>query len=335
MDNNNNASGNDNSTNKYPILMIPAFKDYLWGGNRLITEWGKPSPYDIAAESWELSAHKNGQSIAGNGILSGKTLGEIVEYYGKGCLGTNNVQAERFPVLIKLIDSKQRLSIQVHPSDTYALANEGDYGKTEMWYIAEAQEGSYILCGFKKDITAEEYAKAIEDNTITDFLNKVPVKKGDVFFISPGTVHAICEGTIIAEIQQNSDVTYRVYDYNRVGADGKTRPLHISNAIDVSRLTSDEYTGKPEGEKVSKQTYDCTLLVSCNYFTVYEYDIHDRCEIETDGTSFQSLLFLEGEGEIVYNGGVVSFKRGDTFFIPADMGEYTIRGTAKVLLTIK
>ncbi len=315
--------------------MTPAFKDYIWGGDRLIKEWGKPCNYGIAAESWELSAHKNGQSVASNGNLEGLPLSEIVEKYGKNCLGTNSQAAERFPILIKFIDSKQKLSIQVHPADSYALEHEGDYGKTEMWYIVEAQEGSGILCGFRESISKDDYKKSISDNTLTDKLNWIPVKKGDVFFISPGTVHAICEGTIIAEIQQNSDVTYRVYDYDRKGPDGKSRPLHIDKALDVSRLAADVYDGSPLGEE---QELDdgaaSTLLVECKYFTVSEIKIANEISLSVDDKSFQSLVFVEGEGLIEWGNEKIEFKRGDTFFLPASMGEFKITGKSTVLLSV-
>jgi len=324
---------NNNLSIHYPIKMIPTFKDYIWGGNRLIKEWGKPSPYEVAAESWELSAHKNGQSVAENGSLKGKQLSEIIEAYGKQCLGTNSQDADRFPILIKLIDSRQKLSIQVHPDDSYALTNEGDYGKTEMWYIVEAQEGSGILCGFKNDMTKTEYRESIQNNTVIDKLNWIEVKKGDVFFISPGTVHAICEGTIIAEIQQNSDVTYRVYDYDRKGPDGSSRPLHIEKAMDVSRLSKDIYDGKSLGAKIDIPGAKCTLLAKCCYFTVKEYEINDSCNLTVGAKSFQSLLFVEGRGILKWGGDEIEFKRGDTFFLPAKMGDYTIVGNTTVLIS--
>jgi mannose-6-phosphate isomerase len=319
----------------YPIKMAPAFKDYIWGGDRLIKEWGKDCPFDIAAESWELSGHKNGLSIAKNGSLKGLNLNEIVEKWGTACLGDKSKGSDRFPILIKLIDSKQRLSIQVHPDDEYAMRVEGDSGKTEMWYIAQASEGSGILCGFKKDISKDEYKKRIADNTLTDVLNFIPVKKGDVFFISPGTVHAICEGTIIAEIQQSSDITYRVYDYGRVSAEGKPRELHIQKALDVSRLKGEKFSGKPLSKPQLQDGYTKTLLAQCKYFTVYELNIADRCKLKATRETFNAITFMNGQGEISFDGKTESFKKGDTFFVPADMGEYEIRGKSEVLLTLQ
>jgi mannose-6-phosphate isomerase len=319
--------------NLYPIKMTPAFKDYLWGGDKLIKEWAKPCPTPIAAESWELSGHKNGQSIAENGELKGLTLSEIVEKWGKECLGENSKSSDRFPILIKLIDSKQKLSIQVHPDDAYSLKNEGEFGKTEMWYIVDAEPNSGLMCGFKKDITKEEYSESIKNNTLTELLNFIPVQKGDTFFIAPGTVHAICEGTIIAEIQQNSDITYRVFDYGRVGADGKERPLHIEKALDVSNLKGQAYNGKPIGEKEMKEGFTQTLLASCQYFTVFELAIENECLLNSTEESFSALTFTEGNGIIQWENGEIAFKKGDTFFIPAKLGAYKIFGKATVLLS--
>lgn len=319
--------------NLYPIKMQPAFKDYLWGGDKLIKEWGKNCPTPIAAESWELSEHKNGQSVALNGELTGLTLNEIVEKWGKECLGEHSKNSDRFPILIKLIDSKQKLSIQVHPDDSYSLKNEGEFGKTEMWYIVDAEAGSGLLCGFKRDITKEEYAESIKSNTLTELLNYIPVQKGDVFFIAPGTVHAICEGTIIAEIQQNSDITYRVFDYGRVGADGKERPLHIEKALTVSNLKGQFFDGKPIGAKEIKEGYSKTLLAHCQYFTVTELIIDSECVLSSDKESFSALTFTEGNGMVKWQNEEIPFKKGDTFFIPANMGAYQIIGKATVLLS--
>jgi mannose-6-phosphate isomerase len=322
------------SSGLYPVKMAPAFKDYIWGGDKLIKEWGKDCPFEIAAESWELSGHKNGLSIAKNGNLKGLNLNEIIEKWGKACLGDKSKDCDRFPILIKFLDSKQKLSIQVHPDDEYAMRVEGEFGKTEMWYVAGANEGSGILCGFKNDISRDEFKKRITDNTLTDALNFIPVKKGDVFFISPGTVHAICEGTIIAEIQQNSDITYRVYDYGRVSFDGKPRELHIEKALNVSRLTGENYNGKPLGEPQAHDGYNKTLLTQCKYFTVFELNICESCKLEATRETFNAITFVEGEGKICWENNFESFKKGDTFFVPANIGEYCIKGKAVALLSL-
>jgi mannose-6-phosphate isomerase len=325
---------NNNIHLKYPVRMKPVFKDYIWGGDKLIREWGKECPYEIAAESWELSAHKNGQSMADSGSLTGSTLSEVVDAFGRQCLGTNSGNAERFPVLIKLIDPRQKLSIQVHPDDRYALAHEGDYGKTEMWYIAEAGPTGSILCGFREDITPKRYREAIADNALPELMNRIPVRKGDVFFIRPGTVHAICEDLIIAEIQQNSDVTYRVYDYGRLGPDGNGRPLHIEKAVDVSSLEASVFDGRSAGEEIACEFGSRRLLATCTYFTVTEYlSESGLVEMNAGKESFAGIVFLEGEGYVCFQDTKTRFVRGDTFFIPAGMGNYTIEGKTRFLLT--
>lgn len=314
----------------YPIKMKPAYKDYIWGGSRLEKQWGKDTPYRITAESWELSAHKNGQSVAENGTCKGLTLEEIVRGAGKGCLGKKGEKSDRFPILIKLIDAAKNLSVQVHPADEYARKNEGDNGKTEMWYVADATSDASILCGFKEDITKGQFREYIENNTLSRYMNKIPVKKGDVFLILPGTVHAICEGALIVEIQQNSDITYRVYDYDRKGPDGRKRPLHIEKALEVSRTSRDVYDGKP----MEKESDTKTLLTSCKYFNVYEYNVENDIDLNADDESFHALVFTEGSGEIVYKGVSYPYKKGDTYFIPAFTGEYSVAGECVFLLSV-
>lgn len=197
----------------YPVRLIPVFKDYLWGGTKLKTVFNKKSELNILAESWELSANKDGQSIIANGKYQGYGLKEYIDIVGKEIVGTKGLALDDFPILIKFIDAKKNLSVQVHPDDEYATCHDGANAKTEMWYILDCNVGAYLYYGFKKDITKQEYQDAIRSNTITDVLNKVPVHKGDVFFIPAGTVHAIGAGILICEIQQNSNTTYRVYDY--------------------------------------------------------------------------------------------------------------------------
>lgn len=318
----------------YPIKMTPVYKDYIWGGDRLKTHWGKDDcPYEKCAESWELSGHKNGESCAANGYLKGKSLNEIINTWGVEALGKKAQGCERFPVLIKLIDAQQNLSIQVHPDDSFALKNEGEYGKTEMWYVAQANEGSGLLCGFKRDISPAEYQNSIANNSLTELLNFVPVKKGDVLFLSPGTVHAICAGVVIAEIQQNSDITYRVYDYARVGADGNPRALHIDKAVMVSNLKAQSFDGMPQGTPLSSDGFTKTLLTSCDYFTAYEIKTETEFRGFARQDSFVALTFIDGDGKLIYGTESILYKKGDTFFIPAAFGEYIIIGKSTALLT--
>ncbi len=202
-----------------PVYKLkPACKDYLWGGDRLKKEYHKEFAGERLAETWELSCHPDGPSVIAEGPEAGLTLPQYIEKHGKGVLGSNCQIFQDFPILIKFIDARDDLSIQVHPNNIDALEKEHQYGKTEMWYVLEAEEGAYLYYGFKRPLTQEEYRRRIRDNTLEEVLNAVPVQKGDMFYIPAGTVHAICKGMVIAEIQQNSNVTYRVYDHGRVGA---------------------------------------------------------------------------------------------------------------------
>ena len=216
----------------YPLLLKPAMKDYLWGGTKLKDEWGFETDKDIAAEAWLLSCHKDGNGVVMNGTLKGKTFSEVLSLWGKEALGERAEKFSDFPILIKFIDAKQSLSVQVHPDDEYALKNEGEFGKNEMWYIVDCEEGAELIYGFKENISKEEFERRIKDNTLPEVCNYVPVKKGDVFFIEAGTLHAIGAGILICEVQQNSNSTYRVWDFGRVGADGKPRELHIDKALE-------------------------------------------------------------------------------------------------------
>ena len=314
--------------------MKPAFKDYIWGGTRLRDDFGKDCDFDKVAESWELSCHKDGNSVIANGEFAGMSLSEYIEKQGKAVLGTNCARFENFPVLIKLIDAKDNLSVQVHPDNEYAQRVEGEYGKTEMWYVVDADEGATLLYGFKHEISKEEFRERIENNTLLEVTNAVPVKKGDVFFIRSGTLHAIGKGILIAEIQQNSNTTYRIYDYGRVGKDGKPRELHIDKALDVTKLCPAE--PYPETEWVtadSKTGWKKKLLSSCEYFTVNALDIPESAELTADEKSFVSLLFLNGTSTISYDGGKLDVKKGDSVFIPAGFGSFKIDGKCSAVMT--
>ncbi len=315
----------------YPCLLKPAFKDYIWGGTRLRDDFKKECDFDKIAESWELSCHKDGESTVANGEYKGLSLTEYIEKAGKSVLGTACGKFESFPVLIKLIDAKDNLSVQVHPDNEYAQRVEGEYGKTEMWYIVDADEGAELLYGFKKEISKDEFAERIKNNTLLEVTNSVPVKKGDVFFIRSGTLHAIGKGILIAEIQQNSNTTYRIYDYGRVGKDGKPRELHIEKALDVTKLAPAE--PYPETETVQKDGYTEKLLSKCEYFTVYSMNISEKAELDADEKSFVSLLFLDGEAEIICKDHSLKVKKGDSVFIPAGCGKFTVSGKTDVIRT--
>lgn len=309
-----------------PVRLSPAFKDYIWGGTNLKAKYNKKSSLDVIAESWELSAHRDGQSVVSGGEFDGLSLTEYIEKAGSEILGSNAEKFDYFPILIKLIDAKDNLSVQVHPDDAYALKNEGEYGKTEMWYVMECEEGSALYYGFKRDVTKDEYKTAIENNTLTDILNRVPVHKGDVFFIPSGTVHAIGAGIMICEIQQNSNTTYRVYDYGRRDKNGNTRPLHIEKAIEVSNLKK-----SPELPHIGNEPD--ALLAKCEYFTVRRIIINGRTTLFTDSSSFRSLIVTEGNGTITMNGDEIRFSKGDSIFIPAQGSEAIIDGSCELILS--
>ncbi|HIS68704.1 MAG TPA: class I mannose-6-phosphate isomerase [Candidatus Gallacutalibacter stercoravium] len=317
----------------YPMKLTPACKDYLWGGTRLKTEFGKVTDLSKVAESWELSCHKDGPSTIANGPEAGKLLTDYIEEKGKAVLGTHCEKFEYFPILIKLIDAKDNLSVQVHPDNDYALRVEGEYGKTEMWYIVDCEPGAQLLYGFKNEISTEEFRRRIADNTLLEVTNSVPVHKGDVFFIDAGTLHAIGKGILIAEIQQNSNTTYRIYDYGRVGADGKPRQLHVDKAVEVTRLQPPTRSTRPQGETQHSQGGDQTLLASCDYFTVNHVELKDALTFTADETSFHSLLCLEGSATLQYEGGELSLGKGESVFVPANTGSYTLRGACDLLLT--
>lgn len=308
------------------LKLKPSFKDYLWGGHRLVDDYQKEYTGEILAESWELSCHPDGPSFITNGAYTGKTLREYIETEGKTVLGTNCERFEDFPILAKFIDARDNLSIQVHPDDAYALKNESQYGKTEMWYVMDCEPGAYLYYGFNREVSEAEFAERIEKETLEVVLNKVEVHKGDVLFINARTLHAICKGILIAEIQQNSNLTYRIYDYGRVGADGKKRELHIEKALKVT----DRFP-------VVKNTDAYPHVADCEYFTVDKISLDGTLMNSVKGTintsSFASILFIKGEGQITCGQEVLNYKKGDSFFIAAGSGDYEISGTCEALIT--
>lgn len=316
-----------------PLKLRPALKDYIWGGNRLRDEFGMKSDLDKTAEAWVLSCHKDGQNIVENGASAGKTLSEAIDTAGKDCLGENSKKFPYFPVLIKFIDAKNNLSVQVHPDDEYAMRVEKEFGKTEAWYILDAADDAELIYGFKDEISSDEFRRRIEDNTLTDVLNHVKVKAGDLFFIEAGTIHAICKGILLAEVQQNSNTTYRVYDYGRVGADGKPRELHVEKAIDVTKCVPPKSSGKPQGEPMKKEGYTETLLAKCELFTTSRFEIENSYNGFADNKSFVSVIVTDGEGSLESCGVTLSLKKGESVFIPANSGEFTVKGNLTVLET--
>lgn len=317
-----------------PFLLTPSFKDYLWGGERLRTEYHKQTDMIPLAESWELSCHPAGPSAAASGLYAKRTLAEVIFLpEGKGALGKRCERFERFPILIKLIDAAKALSIQVHPSDEYALANENSYGKTEMWVVLDAAPDSYIYYGVARETAREELRAAIENNTLETLLRRRPVKAGDVIFIPSGTIHAIGAGILVAEVQQNSDLTYRVYDFGRLGADGKPRELHVEKALAVASLTPTEE--RPVGERVREgKGVFRTCLGECAYFRTELLELEGGVlEGRADGDTFRHLLCVDGEAEIRCGGESLPLRKGDGVFVPADAGRFEAVGSGRLMVS--
>lgn len=308
------------------LKLKPACKDYLWGGRRLADEFGIEYGGERLAEAWELSCHPDGSSIVAEGKYAGLTFPEYIKKEGKQVLGINCRRFREFPILIKFIDAKDNLSVQVHPGNRYALRNEGQYGKTEMWYVIDAKEGAKLYYGFKKKISKEEFRERIENGTLLDVLNEVSVRRGDVLFIESGTIHAIGKDILIAEIQQNSNVTYRVYDYGREDANGHKRDLHIEKALAVTNTIP-----------VQRNNSSYPHIADCDYFTVDKLNldghIMDSMEGKVSEISFLSILVLDGSGRITCGGDTVEYRKGDSLFIPAGSGKYEIKGRIDALLT--
>lgn len=312
------------------LKLTPAIKDYIWGGTRLSKEFDYVTFTDRQAEAWVLSCHSAGECVIENGDFKGRTLSDVLKNEGKDYLGKNCERFEEFPILIKLIDALDNLSVQVHPDDEYALRVEGEYGKTEAWYIVDCEDGAEIIYGFKKDITKEEFRKSIEDNTLLDYVNRVKVKKGDIYFIEAGTLHAICKGILLAEVQQNSNTTYRVYDYGRL-QNGKPRELHVDKAIDVTSTKALDCSGTPMGERLEKDGYAETLLTKCELFTVKRLEIEERAVLTADESSFVSLLCLDGNGVVMHDDTCITLYKGESLFVPANFGEFEILGNLTVI----
>ncbi len=303
-----------------PIVKLsPAFKDYLWGGTKLRDIYHKPCDFDIIAESWELSAHPDGTSVIASGQYKGMLFTEYLEKIGSSALGTKYDANKDFPLLIKLIDAKQNLSVQVHPDDAYALQHENGYGKTEMWYVIDAEPGAGLYVGFDRDVSREEVAQRIKDNTIMEVLDFHPTKPGDVFFIPAGTVHAIGAGNLICEIQQSSNSTYRLYDYDRRDKFGNPRELHLDKALDV--LNYHKYEPIPFAGKVS-----------CKYFNVSFVDVEGKQQIKLTNESFYSITCIKGSGNLAM-GETMSINSGETVFIPATDSILNIEGNLSIVIS--
>ncbi len=339
-----------------PFLLSPSGKDYIWGGSRLCTEFNKEVGMDSLAETWECSTHPDGPSWAASGIYKGMELSQVLaehpEYLGKHaglrpeggayrsvgtCPGACAAPAE-LPILIKLIDAKEDLSVQVHPDDGYARQHEGgQLGKTEMWYVLDAAPGAQLIYGFYHDMTREQLRSSIENGTVERYLQKVPVRKDDVFFIEAGTVHAIGAGALVAEVQESSNLTYRLYDYDRTDKMGNKRPLHIDRALEVADLKSAAEPRQPVRLLRYRKGYASELLCRCRHFQVERYllnteSVRGLVAFQTSENSFQVFLCLDGCGAVfLENGESFNFFKGDCIFVPADSMVMKMHGKAKFL----
>ena len=310
------------------IKLAPVFKDYLWGGTKLRDVYHKPCDYDIIAESWELSAHEAGQSIVASGKHKGQKFGDYLNIVGKDVLGWKCSPLQSFPLLIKFIDAKGNLSVQVHPDDDYALVNENQYGKNEMWYVIDSEPGAGLYVGFKRDVSREEVEERVRSNTIMEILNFYPTKPGDVFFIPAGTVHAVGAGNFICEIQQSSNCTYRLYDYGRRDKFGNPRELHLEKALDV--LNFEKY----ETQSIQKQTNgNGTVLVRCKYFESILYEVNTETSIVLDNDRFYSAVCIKGEGQLRIGEFVLNIYSGESVFIPAQKETLVVSGELSVVIS--
>ena len=306
-----------------PLKLGMITKKIIWGGERLAREYGKGTPGEKIAESWELTDRADGVNTIVGGTFDGMLLSDYLNAHKDGV--KKGWDGERFPLLIKLIDAEADLSIQVHPDDEYAAAHTTDLGKTEMWYIVDAAPDARIIYGLKKKYSAAEVRAAIENGTLEELMNYVPVKKGETYFIPSGMVHAICRGILIAEIQQNSNITYRVYDYNRRGADGKLRELHVDDALAVIDKIEDPSAVRADAND------ELGIIAKCGYFTVYHFE--KAFTMTATEESFVHLLCLGGEAVITWNGGEMNIKKGESVYIPAGFGEFAVSEGADIVVS--
>lgn len=315
----------------YPLKFDPVYKEIIWGGRNIERHFKRNIPPGNIAESWELCCREDGMSIVNNGIFKSKSLHDLIEEHGEKILGTRVCEKYglNFPLLIKIIDANDKLSVQVHPDDRYAHTIGERNGKSEMWYILDAKKDARLIYGLKKGMTKEKFIDAIRNGKVYDTLNQIPVKTGDFLYIPAGTVHAILDGILIAEIQQNSNTTFRIYDYDRIDANGKKRQLHVDRALDVINF---DFDNSPNTAEV---TYDGNNsikgILKSDYFCTDEISIKDQYNSATDGTSFISMIIIEGCGEIISGGISEKIVSGETLLLPAALGSYIIKGNLKLL----
>lgn len=312
----------------YPLTFKPIIKERIWGGSKLNTFLNKELSIENAGESWELSSVSNDISIVNNGELKGKNLNEVIALNPESLLGKEVVEkfGNEFPLLFKFLDANKDLSVQLHPNDELAKTRHNSFGKTEMWYVMQADEGARIIVGFKEKSSQEEYLHHLENNSIVSLLNEIPVKEGDVFLLETGTIHAIGSGVVIAEIQQTSDVTYRIYDWDRVDANGKSRELHTELALEAIN-----YKVVDSKIKYSLKNNERNTCVEHTYFTTNIISLSSNFKWEKRKESFTVLMCTEGDFSIHLDDNVFHYKKGDTVLIPAEIEIFNIHGKATVL----
>ena len=317
----------------HPLKFKPILKERLWGGTKLKEVFGKPIESDITGESWELSTVPGDISVVTNGSLEGKSLQELIDSNGEELLGKSVVErfGKEFPILIKFIDAKQDLSIQLHPNDALAKERHNSFGKTEMWYIMDADPKAELIVGFNKDVTKEEYAESVANDTLLDLLNYEQVKEGDTFFINTGKIHAIGAGVMLAEIQQTSDVTYRVFDFNRKDKDGNLRELHTDLALDAV-----DYEKKDDFKvSYSQEKNEVNTMVDCPYFKTNFIELTENLELDTvNRDSFTIFMCVGGEAKISTAEGEVAIKSGETALLPASKQKISLQSTGAKLLEV-
>ncbi len=323
-----------------PFLLSPAGKDYLWGGNRLNDDFSKGMDMHPLAETWECSTHPDGLSMVASGVFAGQTLKEVLEKR-PDFLGTHPKPVDGgLPVLIKFIDAKSDLSIQVHPDDNYAREHEnGSLGKTEMWYVMDSSKNAKLIYGFHHDMDKEIIKRSLDEGTIEKYLQKVPIKKDDVFLIEAGQVHGVGAGALIVEIQESSNLTYRLFDYNRLDKNGCPRELHIEKALDVANLKSSAEPRQPMRTLRFKKGQAVELLGRCKYFQTERMilnteRIREMAEFQTGSNSFQVLLCTKGCGTMFWGQESLNFHKGDCIFIPANSEMIKIHGKAQFLKVV-
>jgi mannose-6-phosphate isomerase len=312
----------------YPLTFTPILKDRIWGGNKLKTYLNKPIVSETTGESWEISTVPGDISVVNSGVLKGKNINDIIDLYPNEILGKFVIArfGKHFPLLFKFIDAKEDLSIQLHPNDDLAKERHDSFGKTEMWYVMQADESARLVVGFKKDSTKEEYLKHLESKNLVALLNESPVKKGDVFFLETGTIHAIGAGVMVAEIQQTSDITYRIYDWDRVDVTGKGRELHTELALEAIN-----YTATPVKIEYTEEVNNSIPVVNCSYFITNIIALQDCFIWKRKKQAFTVFMCTNGQFEMVVNGEILRYNMGDTILIPAIIEHVTLKGKATLL----